>query len=75
MSELFREALRRYEQMEQWRPSPVAIQQFGGIIRSIQQDARRAGLDRMTMRDIDAEVAASRKSLARTPRSNRRPRK
>src|SRR5438045_8491502 len=61
MSELFREGLRRLEQEEEWRPSPAALAQFGEIVRLIQQDARGAGLDRTTMREIDAEVEAARK--------------
>jgi hypothetical protein len=61
MSELIREALRRLEQEERLRPSPVALAQFGKLVRSIRQDARRAGLDKMSLREINAEVEAVRK--------------
>ena len=63
MSELFREGLRRLEQEEEWRPSPAALAQFGKLVRSIQQDAKQAGLDKMSMREIDAEVAAAPKDM------------
>ena len=33
--------------------------------RTVQADAQRAGLDKLTERDINAEVAASRKERAR----------
>jgi Arc/MetJ-type ribon-helix-helix transcriptional regulator len=68
MSELFREGLRRLEQEEEWRPSPAALAQFGEIVRLIQQDARRAGLDKMTMTEIDAEIAAARKARRVKPK-------
>jgi len=68
MSELFREGLRRLEQEEEWRPSPAALAQFGEIVRLIQQDARRAGLDKMTMTEIDAEVSAARKATRVKPK-------
>jgi Arc/MetJ-type ribon-helix-helix transcriptional regulator len=61
MSELIREALRRLEQEEERRPSPVALARFGKLVRSIQLDARRAGLDKMPRREINAEVEAVRK--------------
>jgi len=61
MSELFREALRRLEQEEEWRPSPIALAQFGKLVRSIQQDGRRAGLDKMSLSEINAEIEAVRK--------------
>jgi Arc/MetJ-type ribon-helix-helix transcriptional regulator len=68
MSELIREALRRLEQEEEWRPSPVALAQFGKLVRSIQQDARHAGLDKMSLREINAEVDAVRKERRQSPR-------
>ena len=64
MSELFREGLRRLEQEEQeWRPSPAALRDLGKVIRLIQQDAKRVGLDKMTKREINAEVEAARKEM------------
>jgi hypothetical protein len=61
MSELIREALRRLQQEEERRPSPVALARFGKLVRSIQLDARRAGLDKMSLREINAEVESFRK--------------
>jgi Arc/MetJ-type ribon-helix-helix transcriptional regulator len=71
MSELFREGLRRLEQEEQeWRPSPAALRDLGNVIRLIQQDAKRASLDKLTKREINAEVEAARKEThANTRRS------
>ncbi len=64
MSELFREALRRYEQEEQQRPDPAALSKLAESVRLIRESARRAGLDKMTMREINAEVAAARKEMS-----------
>jgi Arc/MetJ-type ribon-helix-helix transcriptional regulator len=60
MSELFREALRRYEQEVEWRPSPQALDAFAQALKLFREDARRAGLNKMTMREINAEIAATR---------------
>ena len=57
MSELFREALRRYRQHEidvrefirQIAPTPPSM-------RAIQEEAKRNGADKLTMADIDREV-------------------
>ena len=68
MSELFREGLRRLEQEEEWRPSPAALSQFGEIVRLIRQDAKAAGMDKITMAEVNAEVEAARKSMARAKR-------
>jgi Arc/MetJ-type ribon-helix-helix transcriptional regulator len=62
MSELFREGLRRLEQEER-RSSPAALAEFGDIVRLIRGDAKRAGLDKMTMTEINAEVDAARKEV------------
>ena len=62
MSELFREGLRRLEQEEQ-RPSSATLADFRDIVRLIRGDAKRAGLDKMTMAEIDAEVSAVRKGM------------
>ncbi len=70
MSELFREGLRRLEQDEQ-RSSPATLAQFGEILRLIRQDAKRAGLDKMSARAINAEVEAARKTMPRRRASNR----
>lgn len=34
----------------------------GALLVSLQQDARRAGKDRLTMREIDREIAAARRA-------------
>ena len=64
MSELVREALRRYERPEvilnlreyvrQIAPTPPALQ-------GMQEDAKRKGTDKLTMAQIDREVAAVRR--------------
>jgi Arc/MetJ-type ribon-helix-helix transcriptional regulator len=64
MSELVREALRRYERPEvilnlreyvrQIAPTPPALQ-------AMQEDAKRKGTDKLTMAQIDREVAAVRR--------------
>jgi Arc/MetJ-type ribon-helix-helix transcriptional regulator len=68
MSELVREALRRYQQqpaildvreyIRQLAPTPPAF-------RAIRQDARRKGADKLTMRQIDQEVATVRRQHAK----------
>lgn len=65
MSELMREALRRYEQpilnlreyIRQIAPTPPAL-------RAMQQDAKRKGTDKLSMAEIDREVAAVRRQHA-----------
>jgi|GEM_PF-880194 len=63
MSELFREGLRRLEREEQERPDPRALAKLTESVRLIRESARRAGLDKLTMREINAEVAAARKGM------------
>ena len=63
MSELFREGLRRLEQEEQQRPSPAALAEFRNVVRLIREDAKRTGLDKMTMAEINAEVEATRNEV------------
>jgi len=68
MSELVREALRRYQQpavifdvreyIRQLAPTPPAYQ-------AIREDASRKGVDKLTMRQIDREVAAVRRQHSR----------
>ncbi len=59
MSELFREGLRRLEQEDKRGINTELIV----ALRAVQDDARRAGLDKMTTRQIDAEIAAVRRKL------------
>ncbi len=58
MSELFREGLRRLE-MEEKRNMGAELLE---ALRLVQEDARRAGLDRMTEREVEAEIAAARRA-------------
>jgi predicted transcriptional regulator len=57
LSELVREALRQYEQKQQ---VPVKYDLIAAL-HAVQDSARRAGLDKLTEREIDAEVTASRR--------------
>ena len=56
LSELIREALRHYEQKQQ---APVNHDLIAAL-RALQESAKRAGLDKLTEREIDAEVTAYR---------------
>lgn len=56
MSELFREGLRRLEREDKLGVNTELV----AALRAVQQDARRAGLDKMTMREINAEIAVTR---------------
>jgi len=62
MSELFREALRQYEQKQE---SPVNNDLIAAL-KAVQEDARRAGLDKLSQREINAEIAASRRERKKT---------
>ena len=57
MSELVREALRQYQQK---REAPVNNDLIAAL-RAVQESAKRAGLDKLTEREIDAEVTAVRR--------------
>jgi Arc/MetJ-type ribon-helix-helix transcriptional regulator len=69
MSELMREALRRYQQpmvmldireyIRQVAPTPPALQ-------AIREDAARKSSDKLTMKQIDREVAAVRRQHTKT---------
>ena len=75
MSELFREALRRYQQQEEQRPSPAALAQLSTAIGLFRQEAHLKGLDKMTMREINAEVEAARKEMrTKAQKTSNRPR-
>jgi hypothetical protein len=41
----------------------VALAEFRNITSMIREDAKRAGLDKMTMQEINAEVDATRKEM------------
>jgi Arc/MetJ-type ribon-helix-helix transcriptional regulator len=76
MSELMREALRRYQQprtvldvrefIRQIAPTPPVLQ-------AIREEAKRNGSDKLTMKQIDAEVAAVRRPQARKTRKQPKP--
>lgn len=58
MSELVREALRRYAQ------APAASVTFAEAVARIQQESLAKGLDKLTKREIDEEIAAARRENA-----------
>ena len=62
MSELFRESLRQYAQKQE---SPVNHDLIAAL-KAVQEEARRAGLDRLSQREINAEVSASCKDRRKT---------
>jgi Arc/MetJ-type ribon-helix-helix transcriptional regulator len=57
MSELFREGLRKLEQEDRRGVNGELL----AALRAVQEDARRGGLDKMTAREINVEVAATRR--------------
>jgi len=53
---------------KEWRPpSSADLAKFREILRLVQEDAKRAGLDKMTMRQINAEIAAAREAYLFIP--------
>jgi predicted DNA-binding protein len=58
LSELVREALRQYEQKQE---SPINYDLIAAL-RAVQNGAKRAGLDKLTEAQIDAEVEATRRA-------------
>jgi len=68
MSELFREGLRRLEQEEEQRQAPASLDDLATILWAIQQSAKAAGLDKMSKRDINSEIAAARKDMQASPK-------
>ena len=57
LSELVREALRQYQQKQE---TPVNYDLIAAL-RAVQESAKRAGMDKLTEREIDAEVTAARR--------------
>jgi predicted transcriptional regulator len=57
LSELEREALRHYEQKQK---SPINYDLIAAL-REVQEGAKRVGLDKLTGREIDAEVTSYRR--------------
>ena len=66
MSELFREALRQYQQRQEGAVNNDLI----AALRAVQDDARRAGLDKLTQREINAEITAHRKDKHKTSKQS-----
>jgi predicted DNA-binding protein len=71
MSELMREAFRRYQIEKAERQvfaDPMRLKRlakFKRIIDELRQEAKQKGLDKMTMREINAEVGALRSARGR----------
>lgn len=63
MSELVREALRRYE--ESSAAAGAARAALGLALQAVQEDAARKGADRLGRREIHGEIAAVRKARSR----------
>ena len=61
LSELVREALRQYEQKQE---TPINYDLITAL-RAVQNGAMRAGLDKISEREIDAEVQAVRRQQDR----------
>lgn len=61
MSELMREALRVYETEELRRAE--GFRRMSEIVASIQEDSIRNGTDKMTMDEINEEIAAARREI------------
>jgi Arc/MetJ-type ribon-helix-helix transcriptional regulator len=68
ISELVREALRRYQQqrrLEDAGRSLTAASPLAAALAAVRQDAKAKGTDRLTMREINAEIAAYRREQRR----------
>ena len=62
MSELIREALRRYEQgMRVPEAREGTLMEFQRAVEAFRERARRAGLDKLSMSDLKKEIAAARR--------------
>jgi len=67
MSELMREALRVYETEELNRAE--ATRRFGEAVRAIQEQSVANGTDKMTMDEINEEIAAARRQVRKLAKS------
>jgi hypothetical protein len=67
MSELMREALRVYETEELNRAE--SFRRMGELVASIQEDSKRNGTDKLTMDEINQEIAAVRRERSRIAKS------
>jgi hypothetical protein len=75
MSELMREAFRRY-QVEKAERQLLAdpmrathLAEFARLLKELRQEAKEKGLDKLSLRQINAEIAASRKTRTKKRRS------
>jgi predicted DNA-binding protein len=68
MSELMREAFRRYQQQEATKPASMVE-----ALALLRAEAKVKGLDKLTKREINAAVAETRREMATTKRSSNRP--
>lgn len=68
LSELVREALRQYEQQKK---APINYDLIAAL-RAVQGSAKKAGLDKLTEREIDEEVSATRKEREKKTRQSAR---
>jgi len=62
LSELVREALRRYQQrrrLEEAGLTLAAASPLAAALAAVREEARAVGTDRLTMREINAEIVAS----------------
>ncbi len=77
MSELMREAFRRYQVEAAERglmSDPLRskrLAQFRSLLAELQREAKEKGLNKKSIREIDAEVAAVRKTRTRKKNSKR----
>jgi predicted DNA-binding protein len=71
MSELMREAFRRYQIEEAERRllsdpiRPKRLAELKRLVNELRREAKRKGLDRISMRPVDAEITAIRIARAR----------
>lgn len=70
MSELMREALRRYQEEDQL-PSGAALRKLSTAVDMFRKEAKRTGLNKMTGREIDAEIKAVRKESRSKPKKRK----
>ncbi len=60
MSELIREALRQYQRQQKRTVNSELL----AALRAVQEDAKRSGLNKLTKREINAEISAYRRERA-----------
>ena len=65
MSELVREALRQYEQGAHTSTRQQALMEFQRAVEAFRTTARRDGLDKLSIKDLDKEISAARKERRR----------